>query len=77
MSKTFPEIIESPLYIEKSVVLYLKIKMQKQVYTFLYKQLGSGFSPQSCLYFQILGGSMLLNGCLVALTSNLCVLRIQ
>ena len=30
-----------------------------------YKQLGSGLSPESCLYFQGFRGSKLLNGCLV------------
>ena len=33
--------------------------------TFFYKQLGSGLSPQSCLYFQDFWGSKRLNGCLV------------
>ena len=33
-------------------------------YTFFYKQLGSGRSPQSCLYFQDFQGSKLLNSCL-------------
>ena len=33
---------------------------------FFYKQLGSGLSPKSCLYFQGFGRSKLLNDCLVA-----------
>ena len=33
-----------------------------------YKQLGLGFSLQSCLYFQDFWGSKLLNGCLVVQT---------
>ena len=36
------------------------------------KQLGSGLSPQICLYFQGFWGSKLLNGCLVVSPSNLC-----
>ena len=32
---------------------------------FFYEYLGSGPSPQSCLYFQDFQGSKLLNGCLV------------
>ena len=32
---------------------------------FLYKQLGSDPSPQTCLYFQNFKSSKLLNGCLV------------
>ena len=32
---------------------------------FFYKQLGSGTSPQSCLYFQDFQGPKLLGGCLV------------
>ena len=31
---------------------------------FFYKQLGSGLSPQFCLYFDGFWGSKLLNGCL-------------
>ena len=31
----------------------------------LYRQLGSGINPQSCLYFHGFLGSELLNGCLV------------
>ena len=42
-----------------------------------YKQLGSGLSPQSCLYFQGLPGSKLINGCVVVWTSNLCLREIQ
>ena len=38
-----------------------------------YKQLGSGLSPQSCLYFQ----GFLLNGCLVVWQSNICLQGIQ
>ena len=36
----------------------------------LYKKLGSGLSPQSCLYFQGFWGSKLLNGCLVVWPSK-------
>ena len=42
-----------------------------------YKQLGSGLSRQSCLYFQGFRGSKLLNGCLAVWTSNLCLPGIQ
>ena len=35
------------------------------LHLFFYKELGSGLSPQSCLYFQGFRGSKLLNGCLV------------
>ena len=34
-------------------------------YPFFYKRLGSGLSPQSCLYFQGFWGSKLLNGSLI------------
>ena len=34
-------------------------------FIFLYKRLGSGFRPQSCLFFQVFQGSKLLNRCLV------------
>ena len=44
---------------------------------FFYKQLGSGLSPQSCLYVQGFGGSKLLNGCFVVWPSNLCLQEIQ
>ena len=44
---------------------------------FVYKQLGSGLNPQSCLYFQGFGGSKLLNGCLIVWRSNLCLRGIQ
>ena len=36
-----------------------------------YKQLGSGFSSQSCLQFRGFWSSKLLNGCLVVWSSNL------
>ena len=42
-----------------------------------YKQLESGLSPQSCLYFPGFWGSKLLNGCLVVRPSNLCLQGIQ
>ena len=32
---------------------------------FFYKQVGSGLSPQICLYFQGFRGSKLLNDCLI------------
>ena len=35
------------------------------VHLFFYKQLGPGITPQSCLYFEVVWGSKLLNGCLV------------
>ena len=47
-----------------------------RAYTFSYKQLGSGLSPQSCLYLQGFWGPKLLNGCLVVWPSNLCLRRI-
>ena len=47
-----------------------------RAYTFLYKQLGSGLSPQNCLYLQGFRGPKLLNGCLVVWPSNLCLRRI-
>ena len=47
------------------------------LHSFFYKQLGSGFSPQSCLYFPSFRGSKLLNGCLVFWPSKLCVRGIQ
>ena len=61
--KNLPENIEYPLYIEKSVVSYLEIKGKSTL--FLFKQLRSNFRPQKCLYFQVFGHSMLLNGRLV------------
>ena len=42
-----------------------------------YKQLESGLSPKSCLYFPGFWGSKLLNGCLVVRPSNLCLQGIQ
>ena len=41
------------------------------------KQLVSGLSPQSCLYFQGFWGSKLLNGCLVVWPSSRCLRGIQ
>ena len=35
------------------------------IYIYIYKQLESDASPQSCLYFQVFQGSKLLSGCLV------------
>ena len=40
---------------------------------FFYKQLASGLSSQSYLYFQGFYGSKLLDGCLVVWPSNLCL----
>ena len=45
-------------------------------FIFFYKQLGSGLSSQSCLYFRGLRGSKLLNGCLAWL-SNRCLRGMQ
>ena len=42
-----------------------------------YKQLGSGLSPEACLYFPRFRGSLLLNGCLVVRASNLCLRGMQ
>ena len=52
------------------------------MHLFLYKQLGSGFSPQSCLCFQGFWRSKLLNGCLVVTkskvsTRNTSIFKIQ
>ena len=44
---------------------------------FIYKQLGSGVGPQSCLYFQGFMGSRLLNVCSAVWSSNLCLQGIQ
>ena len=44
---------------------------------FFYKQLMSGFSPESCWYFQGFRSSKLLNGCLVDWPSNLCLRGMQ
>ena len=41
------------------------------------KHLGSGLSPQICLYFQGFWGSKLLNSCLVVSPRNLCLQGIQ
>ena len=46
-------------------------------YTFFYKQLWSGLSPQSCLYFQGFRDSKLLNVWLVFWPSNLCLQGMQ
>ena len=57
-------------------VLYGTVPIQNPVYYinfryigpytyFFYKQLGSGLSLQSCLYFQGFWGLQLRNGCLV------------
>ena len=40
-------------------------------------KLGSGLSPQSCIYLQSVHGSKLLNGCLVVWPSNLFLRGIQ
>ena len=37
----------------------------EKIHSFFYKQLGSGLSPESYLYFQSFWGSKLLNSCLV------------
>ena len=39
------------------VLQYVKSMLQ---YTFLYKQLGSGLSPQSCLFFKVFGAESCL-----------------
>ena len=52
----------------KNVSILYKSSYKSQ-YTFFHKQLGSGPSPQSYLYFQDFQGWRLLNGCLVV--SNL------
>ena len=58
--------------------IFVKTGVIKADYTlFFYKQLGSGLSPQSCLYFQGFWVSKLLNGCLVVLPSNLCLRGLQ
>ena len=44
---------------------------------FIYKQLGSGLSPQSWLYFQGFMGSKLLNVCSAVWPNNLCLRGIQ
>ena len=43
--------------IDKDIVesLFLVEYLYIYIYTFFYKQLASGFSPQSCLYFQGFG----------------------
>ena len=41
-------------------------------YTFFYKQLESGISPQSCSYLQSSWCAKLINCCLVVWPSNLC-----
>ena len=60
----------------KKSVYYVKVKMIWD-YTFFHKQIGSGLSPQSCLYFQRFRGSNLFNGCLVVSPRNLCLQQIQ
>ena len=45
---------------------------QQFTYFFL-QELGSGLIPQSCLYFEVVWDSKLLNGCLVVWPSNLCL----
>ena len=49
----------------------------KKTYILFYKQLGSGLSPQSCLYFQGFWSSELLNDCLVVWPSILSLPGIQ
>ena len=46
-------------------------------FSFFYKQLMSGFSPESCWYCQGFRSSKLLNGCLVDWPSNLCLRGMQ
>ena len=43
------------------------------LFFFFCKQVGSVFSLQSCLYFEVVWGSKLLNGYLVIWASNLCL----
>ena len=44
---------------------WVALSVNKYMYNFFNKQLGSGLSPQSCLYFQDFQGLILLNGCVV------------
>ena len=49
------------------------MKLLETIQSFFYKQLGSGLSHQSCLYFQVLGGLELFDGCLIVWTVKLCL----
>ena len=68
--------ISGAIYIEilQYLTVFIRIRNMKDVWIkmyilaprlIFYKQQGSGFSLQSCLYFQVFCGSKLLNGCLV------------
>ena len=74
----------SKLYLKRDTGPFLKISFFFRcfshifaVHLFFYNQLGSGFSPQSCLYFRGSLISKLLNGCLVVWQNNLCLQGIQ
>ena len=69
-------VITQPMLSQSATVLHRCFHMGVLKYTF-FKQLRSGFHPQSCLYFQRFWGSKLLSGCLVVWPSNLCLRGIQ
>ena len=47
-----------------------RFALSNVIHLFFCKQLESGLSPQSCLYFQGFWGSKLLNGCFVVWQSD-------
>ena len=46
-------------------IFSLKIFVLLQIHILFYKELGSGLSPDNCLYFQGFRGSKLLDCCLL------------
>ena len=63
IAKVQPKGVAEHLLALALLIKVLKLKLYEN--TIFYKQLGSGLSTQSCLYFQGFRGSKLLNGCLV------------
>ena len=63
IAKVQPKGVAEHLLALALLIKVLKLKLYEN--TIFYKQLESGLSTQSCLYFQGFRGSKLLNGCLV------------
>ena len=78
LSQKFDYVLNTPLkmYYITPVKIFLICSLFSKLH-FFYKQLGSGLSPQRCLYFQNFRGSNLLKDCLVVWSSNLCLRGIQ
>ena len=72
-SKGYPTSIEKSNYSTLNITCHnTGQRLFCELHLFFYKQLGSGLSLYSCLYFQGFWGSKLLIGFLVVWPSNLC-----